>query len=156
DDQSACGCGAASVPAAPNDMGRSLSSSATGRAAACASRDRPSVLPVGLETGSTVRAWIGRNAPLGPVRHDGPGYLCCWRYKGVNLLFVSNLGSASQHVYRKSWGSEMNVLFVSKLSQFARSVFPISKYVAIGQRLGHRVALYGERTSEPPRLPYAL
>ncbi len=50
----------------------------------------------------------------------------------------------------------MNILFVSKLSQFARSVFPISKYVEIGRQLGHRVALYGERTNEPPQLPYSL
>ncbi len=50
----------------------------------------------------------------------------------------------------------MNVLFVSKLSQFARSVFPISKYVEIGRQLGHRVALYGEQTADPPQLPYSL
>ena len=50
----------------------------------------------------------------------------------------------------------MNVLFVSKLSQFARSVFSISKYVEIGQQLGHRVALYGEQTTDPPKLPYSL
>jgi hypothetical protein len=50
----------------------------------------------------------------------------------------------------------MNILFVSKLSQFARSVFPISKYVEIGQQLGHRVALYGEQNNDAPRLPYTL
>jgi hypothetical protein len=50
----------------------------------------------------------------------------------------------------------MNILFISKLSQFARSVFPISKYIEIGQQMGHRVAIYGERTSEPPQLPCSL
>jgi hypothetical protein len=50
----------------------------------------------------------------------------------------------------------MNVLFVSKISQFARSVFPIFKYVEVGQQLGHRVALYGEQTADPPQLPYSL
>ena len=74
----------------------------------------------------------------------------------MNLLFVSSLGSPIRRVYQKKWGSEMNVLFVSKLSQFARSVFPITKYIEVGQQLGHRVALYGERTNEPPQLPYAL
>ena len=50
----------------------------------------------------------------------------------------------------------MNILFISKLSQFARSVLPISKYVEMGKQLGHRVALYGEQTNEPPQLPYSL
>lgn len=50
----------------------------------------------------------------------------------------------------------MNVLLVSKLSELARSVFPISKYVEIGRQLGHHVALYGEQTSEPPLLPRSL
>src|SRR5262249_57954222 len=50
----------------------------------------------------------------------------------------------------------MNILFVSKLSQFARSVFPITKYVEIGQQLGHHIALYGEQSSEAPRLPSSL
>ena len=74
----------------------------------------------------------------------------------MNLLFVSSLGLPSRTVYQKRWGSEMNILFVSKLSQFARSVFPISKYVELGKQLGHRVALYGEQTNEPPALPYSL
>ncbi len=74
----------------------------------------------------------------------------------MNLLFVSSLGLPSRTVYQKRWGSEMNILFVSKLSQFARSVFPISKYVELGKQLGHRVALYGEQTNEPPTLPYSL
>lgn len=50
----------------------------------------------------------------------------------------------------------MNILFVSKLSPVARSVFTISKYVETGMKLGHRVALYGEQTNEPPPLPYSL
>ena len=74
----------------------------------------------------------------------------------MNLLFVSSLGSPSRRVYQKEWGSEMNILFVSKLSQFARSVFPIAKFVEIGQQLGHRVAIYGEQTHEPPPLPHSL
>jgi hypothetical protein len=74
----------------------------------------------------------------------------------MNLLFVSNLGLPSRRVYQKKWGSEMNLLFVSKLSQFARSVFPISKYIEIGPQLGHRVALYGELGSEPAPFPYSL
>src|SRR5258708_19796501 len=74
----------------------------------------------------------------------------------LNLLFVSSLGLPSRTVYQKRWGSEMNILFVSKLSQFARSVFPISKYVELGKQLGHRVALYGEQTNEPPTLPHSL
>ena len=50
----------------------------------------------------------------------------------------------------------MDTLFVSKLSQYSRSVFPITKYVEIGQQLGHRVAVYGEQSQEPPQVPYAL
>jgi hypothetical protein len=50
----------------------------------------------------------------------------------------------------------MNVLFVSKISPVARSVFPIFKYVEIGQQLGYHVALYGEQTNDTPRLPYSL
>jgi hypothetical protein len=71
----------------------------------------------------------------------------------VNLLFVSSLGLPNRPAYRKRWGSEMNILFVSKLSAYARSVYPISKYIEIGRQLGHEVAVFGEQTTEPPALP---
>ena len=50
----------------------------------------------------------------------------------------------------------MNILFVSKLSAFARSVFTISRYVEVGRALGHQVCVFGEQTSAPPVLPYSL
>jgi len=50
----------------------------------------------------------------------------------------------------------MKFLFVSRLSQSARSVYTIAKYVQVGAELGHEVAVFGEKTSEAPCLPYSL
>jgi len=50
----------------------------------------------------------------------------------------------------------MNILFVSKVSASARSVFAISKYIEVGRARGHQVAVFGEQTSEPPLFPYTL
>lgn len=50
----------------------------------------------------------------------------------------------------------MKVLLVSKLSQTARAVNTIAKYVQAGQALGHEVAIFGEQQSELPALPMSL
>ena len=50
----------------------------------------------------------------------------------------------------------MKLLLVSKLDRFARSVYTITKYVQVGAELGHEVAVFGEKASEAPNLPYTL
>jgi hypothetical protein len=50
----------------------------------------------------------------------------------------------------------MKLLLVSTLSQSARSVYTIAKYIQVGAKLGHEVAVFGEKTSKSPRLPYSL
>jgi hypothetical protein len=74
----------------------------------------------------------------------------------MRLLFVTNIGVSSDRVYAHKWRSGMNLLLVSKLDRFARAVTPITKYVEAGRALGHEVAVFGERTSEFPSVPYSL
>ncbi len=50
----------------------------------------------------------------------------------------------------------MKLLFVSKLSRSARAVNTLSKYVRVGKKLGHEVAVFGEQLSDVPGVPYSL
>jgi hypothetical protein len=50
----------------------------------------------------------------------------------------------------------VKLLVVSKLDRSARAVNTISKYVQVGKALGHEVAVFGERQSEPPSLEWSL
>lgn len=50
----------------------------------------------------------------------------------------------------------MKFLFVSKLDRFARAVNTITKYVQVGKALGHEVAVFGEKSSDFPSVPYSL
>jgi hypothetical protein len=93
---------------------------------------------------------------VGEAEHHESGERYRERQLTVKLLFVSSLGSPDRPGHRKKWGSEMNILFVSKLSEFARSVFPIAKYIEVGRTLGHEVCLFGEQTNERPLFPYTL
>src|SRR5262249_30676265 len=54
------------------------------------------------------------------------------------------------------WRRDMRLLLVSKVDRFARAVNTITKYVRVGQELGHEVALFGEQSSATPSLPYSL
>jgi hypothetical protein len=74
----------------------------------------------------------------------------------MKLLFVTNLPGSQNRVHGMKWRSRMKLLFVSKLDRFARAVTPITKYVVAARALGHEVAVFGERSSELPGLPYSL
>jgi hypothetical protein len=74
----------------------------------------------------------------------------------MKLLFVTNLDPSSRQIYGSKWRSEMKLLFVSKLDRSARAVVPITKYVEAGNALGHEVAVFGERRSEFPSIPFSL
>lgn len=50
----------------------------------------------------------------------------------------------------------MKVLMVSRLERSARAVNTITKYVQTASALGHEVAIFAERSSEFPSLPYSL
>jgi hypothetical protein len=50
----------------------------------------------------------------------------------------------------------MKLLLVSKLERSARAVKTIAKYVDVGRALGHEVAIFAEKSSEFPSLPYSL
>jgi hypothetical protein len=50
----------------------------------------------------------------------------------------------------------MNLLFVSKLDRFARGVNTITKYVQVGNALGHDIAVFGEQSSDFPSVSYSL
>ncbi len=50
----------------------------------------------------------------------------------------------------------MKLLFVSQMTRYSRSVYTISKYVEVGRKLGHEVAVFGEQCAEFPSLPYSL
>ena len=50
----------------------------------------------------------------------------------------------------------MKLLLVSKLDYMARGTRTITKYVEIGAALGHEVAVFGEHSTDEPRVPYSL
>ena len=50
----------------------------------------------------------------------------------------------------------MRLLFVSKLDRSARAVSAITQYAAVGKRLGHEVALFGEPRTDFPSIPHSL
>ncbi len=50
----------------------------------------------------------------------------------------------------------MKLLFISQLDCYARAVSTITKYVQVGKALGHEVAVFGERRSEPPLTEFSL
>ena len=50
----------------------------------------------------------------------------------------------------------MRLLFVSKLDRSARAVSAITQYAAIGKRLGHEVAIFGEPRADFPSIPHSI
>ena len=50
----------------------------------------------------------------------------------------------------------MRFLIVSQLDPYARAVRTITKYVEKAATLGHEVAIYGEKVSDGPPVPYSL
>jgi hypothetical protein len=50
----------------------------------------------------------------------------------------------------------MKLLMVSRLERSARAINTIAKYVQTGTALGHEVAMFAERNSEFPSMPYSL
>lgn len=50
----------------------------------------------------------------------------------------------------------MKLLFVSELDCYVRSVYTITRYVQVGQALGHEVAVFGEECSAFPGVPFSL
>ena len=50
----------------------------------------------------------------------------------------------------------MNLLLVSKLARSARAINAIANYVAAAVRLGHQIAVFGERDAEFPDLRFSL
>ena len=50
----------------------------------------------------------------------------------------------------------MKILLISKLDRYARAVSTITKYVHVGKMLGHEVAVFGEKRSEPPLVDCSL
>jgi hypothetical protein len=50
----------------------------------------------------------------------------------------------------------LRFLIVSQLDPYARAVRTITKYVEKAAALGHEVAVYGEKVSEGPQVPYSL
>jgi hypothetical protein len=49
----------------------------------------------------------------------------------------------------------MKILFVSRLERWVRAVRTITKYVELGQRLGHEVAVFGEPRDDLPSVPHS-
>ena len=74
----------------------------------------------------------------------------------MKLLFVTNIDPVSHTVYTLKWRTGMKLLLVSNLDRHARAVASIARYVAAGQALGHEVAVFGERNSAFPSIPYSL
>jgi len=52
--------------------------------------------------------------------------------------------------------SPRKLLFVAKMTRFARATFTISRYARAAQALGHEVAVFGEESSEFPSVPHSL
>jgi hypothetical protein len=74
----------------------------------------------------------------------------------VRLLLVSALDREKQRAYSLDWRLHMRLLLISKLHPWARAVHTIVKYVEVGRKLGHEVALFGEQLSELPFVPFSL
>jgi hypothetical protein len=49
----------------------------------------------------------------------------------------------------------MKILFVSRLERWVRAVSTIIKYVELGQRLGHEVAIFGDPRDDLPSVPHS-
>jgi hypothetical protein len=49
----------------------------------------------------------------------------------------------------------MKILFVSRLERWVRAVRPITKYVELGRRLGHEMAVFGEPRDDLPNVPHS-
>src|SRR5262245_66580577 len=49
----------------------------------------------------------------------------------------------------------MKILFVSRLERWVRAVRTITKYVELGQQLGHEVAVFGEPRDDLPSVPHS-
>ena len=74
----------------------------------------------------------------------------------MRLLFISALNHEKQRAYSLDWRLHMRLLLISKLHPWARAVHTIVKYVEVGQKLGHEIALFGEQISELPSVPFSL
>jgi hypothetical protein len=74
----------------------------------------------------------------------------------LKLLFVANLGPSLSNFHQMKWRPRMKLLFISHLARYARAVSTITKYVQVGRALGHEVAVFGERRSEPPVTDFSL
>src|SRR5262245_25751698 len=47
----------------------------------------------------------------------------------------------------------MKLLIVSRFDRSARAIYPILKYVRVGKRLGHEVALFSDPITDMPDVP---
>src|SRR5262249_55111079 len=68
---------------------------------------------------------------------------------------ITCLDDFSELSLSASGGTPVKILFVSRLERWVRAVRTITKYVELGQRLGHEVAVFGDPRGDLPSVPHS-
>src|SRR5215472_9380880 len=105
-----------------------------------------------------IRLWTGGYRGLGKAEHPGRrrSQDSVEESDPLKFLFVTPPAMSPSNVYSMRWRRSMKLLLISKLARSSRAINTIAQYSRVAGKLGHEIAVFGEKQVDFPELQFSL